>query len=111
VVIGTLQSDVKALEKLKKEAGTVEQFLALAGDLANVSLVVAATRAAIGYETVEVTEETKRVVDGYNSDGTVQIKEIPVGEKRKHKHQRPNEVLLKFLLCSRMPQYFSDTRK
>lgn len=111
MIIGTLSSDVKALEKLKKEAGSVEEFLALAGDLANVALVAAATKAAIGYDRDEVQVETKRFVDGYNTDGTVRIKDVPVGEKRTNRHVKPSETLLKFLLTNRLPQYFSDTKK
>lgn len=111
VIIGSMSSDVKALEKLKKEAGSVEEFLALAGDLANVALVAAATKSALGHEFVEITEETRRFVDGYNTDGSVRIKDVPVGQKRKKKFITPSETLLKFLLSNRLPQYFSDTKK
>jgi hypothetical protein len=111
VIIGAMSGDVKALEKLKKEAGSVEDFLAQAGDLANVALVAAATKAAIGHTFEEVTTEIKRFVDGYNSDGTVRVRDVPVGEKRRTKYILPSESILKFLLSNRLPQYFSDTKK
>ena len=114
LIIGCLGSDVKALQKLKKEAGSVEEFLSLAGELANVSLVASATKAAIGYDVDEVqTEYANKVnpVYAYGTKDQVLVKEVETGRKVTRKHIRPSEALLKFLLSNRLPQYFSDTRK
>lgn len=64
----------------------------------------------MGYDYEEVDVSIKKVTK-YNTDGTTSIVDIPVGEKRKKKHSKRNDQLLKFLLSNRLPEYFSDTKK
>lgn len=110
-ILGALSGDVKALESLKKECGSVEEFVKEAGTLANVALVAAATKAALGYVAEERTQEYKKMPVGYDTNSQPIMEDIETGEKIKQIHVKPSETMLKFLLSNRLPEYFSDTKK
>lgn len=111
LVLATLgKEDPKALEALKGSVKDVDEFLSLAARRADISLVVAAVRAATGY-TYEETEQTFRRVPRTGSHGEVEITEVPAERKVKTRIMKPNDALLKFLLVNRLPQYFSDSKK
>jgi len=111
VIMGCLDSDVKALEKLKKECTTVDEFLELAGGLANAKLIAAAAKAALGGTFDEVTETMKKVPCGYDTRNEMQFKFVGGDKKVTTKKVNPSETLLKFLLATRMPEFFSETKK
>lgn len=113
-ILGCLGTDIKALQQLKKEAGSVEDFLSAAGELANVALVAAAAKAACGYEVEEVKTKYENRINPnytYGTQDQVMVKEVETGREVTIKHIRPSEALLKFMLSNRIPNYFSDTRK
>jgi len=111
VILGCLDGDVKALELLRKECESIDEFLSLAGQIAHVKLISAATKSACGYEFDEKTIEYKKIPVGYDTNNKPQFEYIDCGEKTVRKHYRASDSLMKFLLSNRVPQYFSDTRR
>jgi len=93
-IIALLGSEsAKDLEQLKESCASVDEFLDLARQRADIMLVTAAIKAAVGYE-YAVTQEYK--------DGS---------SKQKKKYVPADTPLLKFILINRLPEYFSDTKK
>ncbi|KKK89088.1 hypothetical protein LCGC14_2736610, partial [marine sediment metagenome] len=110
-IVGCLgEGSVKELEELKKNSGSIDEFLEVARQRADIALVVAAIKAAIGYDYIEEEQEIRRI-PRTGADGCIEIVETPGNKKIRKKHAKKSDALLKFLLMNRLPQYFSDVRK
>ncbi len=72
--------------------------------------MVAAVKAAIGYDYEEIEEKISRVPRN-GTDGQILITEVVTGVIKRKKHAKKSDALLKFLLLNRLPEYFSDTKK
>lgn len=95
---------------LKNKHPEVADAIKAGAQMADTKLIVTAFDAATGYDVEEVDIEyiAKPVIDGKGLD---KIEYIERGRKTKQKHIRPDTSLLFKLLCNRLPEYFSDTRK
>ena len=103
MIIGCLGNDSKEwLADLKAECDSVEEFIELATKRADIALISAAAKEAMGYKYYDVDINYKKMADGSNKE---------INRKRKNKIARPNETLLRFLLRCRLPQYFTDVQK
>ena len=103
MIIGCLGNDSKEwLADLKAECDSVEEFIELARKRADIALIAAAAKEAMGYKFKETDRNYKK-----NKDGD----RIEINCKVKEKVARPNETLLRFLLRCRLPQYFTDVQK
>jgi len=112
VIIGVLGEDsLKWLEGLKKECSTVEEFVEMARQRADISLIAAAVKAAMGYDYQESYQNYLRVPAGYDKAGNPVMREVPGNKQIKYKKALPNEALLKFILKCRLPEYFTDTQR
>jgi len=112
VIIGCLGTDgVKWLKDLKKECSSIDEFLELAAQRADIALIAAAAEAAVGYDFTEEEIEYIKVVDGENTDGSPRVKEVEGKRKVRKRHARKNDSLLKFILKNRSPEYFQDISK
>ena len=72
--------------------------------------MVAAIKAAIGYD-YEETEERISKVPKRGTDDKVIITDVITGITKRKKHAKKSDALLKFLLMNRLPKYFSDTKR
>ena len=105
------EDSTKWLKELKKECSTVDEFIELAKQRADIALVAATVEAAIGYDYEEEdTEYTKRF-RGYATNGQPLIEDVPTKRKVKKRHAKKNDALLKFILKNRLPEYFTDTQR
>ncbi len=114
--IGTVKgcmgdSSVKDLEELKKSCSSIDEFLEIARQRADVALVIAATKAAMGYDYEETEQIIRKKCMGMDEDGLPYFQDVPESVKLRKKHAKKNDALLKFLLLNRLPQYFSDTKR
>lgn len=94
------------LRYVKNKYPEVADAMKVGTQLADTKLIVTAFDAATGYDIEEVDIEyivTPRI------DGTNNYSEK--SRKTKRKHVKPDTGLLFKLLCNRLPEYFSDTRK
>lgn len=111
-IIATLGEDsTKWLEDLKKECSSVEEFVEIAKQRADIALIVAAVKAALGYDYEETDQHYIRVPAGYNEAGIPKMREEKGNKKVKTKRALPNEALLRFILKCRLPEYFSDVQR
>jgi len=111
-VIGCMGDEpVKDLEELKKSCKSIDEFLEIAQKRADVALVVAATKAAMGYDYEETEQIIRKKCMGFDEDGIPSFQDVPESVKLRKKHAKKNDALLKFLLLNRLPQYFSDTKR
>ena len=111
-IIGVLGEDsLKWLEGLKKECLSTEDFLEAAKQRADIALVSAAIKTALGYEYQEIDQNFLRVPCGYDDSGKPLMREVPSNKKVKTKRALPNEALLRFILKCRLPEYFQDTQR
>lgn len=112
VIVGVLGTDsLKWLEELKTECTTIDEFIEIAKQRADISLIAAATREAMGYDYKETEQNYLKVPDGYNPDGSPKMRDMPGNKKVRKKVARPNDALLRFILRCRLPEYFSDVQK
>ena len=110
-IIGCLgEGSIKDLEELKKSCSSIDDFLEIARKRADVALVVAAIKAAIGYDYEEIEERISKVPKR-GMDDKVIICDVITGVTRRKKHAKKSDALLKFLLMNRLPEFFSDTKK
>lgn len=95
---------------LKNKHPEVANAVEAGARMADTKLIVTAFDAATGYDVEEIDIEYVNVptIDGKGLD---KIKYIERSRKVKQKHIRPDTSLLFKLLCNRLPEYFSDTRK
>ena len=111
-IIGVLGSDsTKWLEDLKKECSSVDEFLDVARQRADIELVAAATRTALGYDYEESYQNFLRVPAGYDDNHNPIMRDVPGNRQVKYKKALPNEALLRFILKCRLPDYFQDTQR
>jgi len=111
-IVGALGEDsLKWLKDLKKECASVDEFLEIATKRADIALIVAAVKCALGYEYEEIDQNYIRVPGGYDDAGIPKMREVPNNKKVKTKRALPNESLLRFLLKCRLPEYFQDTQR
>lgn len=112
VIVGALGEDsLKWLKDLKAECATVDEFIELATKRADIALIVAAVKTALGYEYEEIDQNFLRVPDGYDDGGNPRMREVPSNKKVKTKRALPNEALLRFILKCRLPEYFQDVQR
>jgi len=110
IILGCLgKNSTKWLEDLKAECTSIEEFIEVAGQRADISLVAAAVEAALGYDYEEVDQfySTKK---GEKNGKPIMIS-VKGDRKVKTKHAKKNDALLKFILKNRLPEYFQDVQK
>jgi hypothetical protein len=111
-IIGALGEDsTKWLSDLKKECSSVEEFIELAKKRADITLIAAAVKTALGFKYDEIKQKFIKVVVGQTSTGEPVIVEKEGGKEVKTKHALPNDALLRFILKCRLPEYFQDVQK
>jgi len=111
-ILGVLGEDsTKWLEELKKECDSVEEFVEVAKQRADIALISAAVKTALGYTYQEIDQNFLRVPDGYDKLGIPKMREVPSNKKVKTKRALPNEALLRFILKCRLPEYFQDVQR
>ena len=112
VIVGALGEDsLKWLKDLKTECTTVDEFIEIAKQRADIALIVAAVKTALGYEYEEIDQNYIRIPAGYDDAGIPKMREVPGGKKVKTKRALPNEALLRFILKCRLPEYFQETQR
>ena len=111
-IIGALGEDsTKWLSDLKKECASVEEFVEVARQRADIALIVAAVKCALGYEYQEEDRTYRKILNHRDETGAPVMKEVIDGRKVKIKRALPNEALLRFILKCRLPEYFQDTQR
>jgi len=112
VIVGALGEDsLKWLKDLKVECTTIDEFIEIARQRADIALIVAAVKTALGYEYQEIDENFLKIPDGYDDVGRPKMRDVRSGKKVKTKRALPNEALLRFILKCRLPEYFTDTQR
>lgn len=111
-ILGTIdnKSD-KWLRDLRKECSDIDEFIRFATQRADIALVTAAMKEAVGYEYTEEDITYKSVPDGHDTAGKPKFKLIETGKKLKKKKHRGNDALLRFILKNRLTEYFQDVKK
>jgi len=105
VILGALGEDnIKWLKDLKAECTTVDEFLDIARQRADIALISTAVKCALGYEYQEKVQNVLKVPDGYDDRGKPKMRDVPANAKIKTKRALPNEALLRFLLKCRLPE-------
>ena len=111
-IIGALGEDsLKWLKDLKVECTTIDQFIEIARQRADIALIVAAVKCALGYEYQEEDRTYRKILNHRDETGAPVMKEVIDGRKVKIKRALPNEALLRFILKCRLPEYFQDTQR
>jgi len=112
VILGALGEDsLKWLKDLKAECTTVDEFIEIARQRADIALIVAAVKCALGYEYQEEDKTYRNILNNRDGTGAPVMKEVIDGRKVKTKRALPNEALLRFILKCRLPEYFTDTQR
>lgn len=112
VILGALGEDsLKWLKDLKAECSSVDEFIEIARQRADIALIVAAVKCALGYEYQEEDKTYRNILNNRDETGAPVMKEVVDGRKVKIKRALPNEVLLRFILKCRLPEYFQDTQR
>lgn len=110
IILGTAATGGEEwLAELKAQGLSVAEFMEIAKTRADIDLIRVAVKAATGYGYEEESQEFLPVLD---EDGGVLGAEYLPGKKMvKKRHQSADTTLLKFLLSSRMPQFFMDRKE
>ena len=112
VILGALGEDsLKWLKDLKAECTTVDEFIEIARQRADIALIVAAVKTALGYEYQEITQNYLKVPGQRDERGNPVMRDVPGNKQVKTKRALPNESLLRFILKCRLPEYFQDTQR
>lgn len=112
IILGVLGEDsAKWLKDLKSECTSVEEFIDLARQRADIALVAMAAKVALGYDYEEEDKTFRNILNHRSETGAPVMKEVVDGRKVKTKKALPNEALLKFILKCRLPEYFQDVQK
>ena len=112
IIVGALGEDsLKWLKDLKAECTTVDEFIEIARQRADIALIVAAVKCALGYEYQEEDRTYRNILNNRDETGAPVMKEVIDGRKVKIKRALPNEALLRFILKCRLPEYFQDTQR
>jgi hypothetical protein len=96
------------LEELKERNLTVDEFLEEAKQRVDIDLIRVAVKAATGYSWIDEEEELEPVLDPITGEPGGKFRVVK--KRRKPRKQAADTPLLKFLLMSRMPEYFKDTK-
>jgi hypothetical protein len=107
IILGTAAAGGEQwLAELKAQGLSVAEFMEVAKTRADIDLIRVAVKAATGYGYEEESQEYMPVLDG---EGGV---EYVAGKKTiKKRHQSADTTLLKFLLSSRMPEFFMERKE
>ncbi len=112
VVLGALGQDTtRWLDNLKRECTSIEEFLELARQRADIELIAAAVREALGYEYEEIDTEYENRIVGYKKKNKPVLKRSVAKQKGKKRKYRGDSSLLKFILKNRLPEYFQEVQK
>jgi len=112
VILGALGEDsLKWLKDLKAECTTVDEFIEIARQRADIALIVAAVKCALGYEYQEVVQNYLKVPGQRDGRGNPVMRDMPGNKQVKTKRALPNEALLRFILKCRLPEYFQDVQR
>jgi len=112
VIVGALGEDsLKWLKDLKKECTDVDEFIEIAAKRADIALIVAAVKTALGYEYEESYQNYLKVPAGYDENKNPIMRDVPGNRQVKKRRALPNEALLRFILKCRLPEYFTDTQR
>lgn len=108
VILGCAASEGSSewVERLKVEGLSLAEFLEVAKQRADIELIRVATKAALGY-TYE--EEKQEMIPEIDEEGEATGKYL-LGKKTVTTKRERDSGLHKFLLTSRMPDYFSDVK-
>lgn len=96
------------LVELKAKGLSVAEFMEVAKTRADIDLIRVAVKAATGYGYEEESDESTAE---YDELGQLTGKYLPGKKTIKKRHQAADTTLLKFLLTSRMPEYFMDRKE
>ena len=96
------------LAKLKAKGLSVAEFMEAAKTRADIDLIRVAVKAATGYGYEEESDES---APEYTEDGKPTGTYLPGKKTIKKRHQSADTTLLKFLLSSRMPEYFMERKE
>ena len=111
-IIGALGEDsLKWLKDLKAECTTIDEFIEIARQRADIALIVAAVKCALGYEYQEEDKTYRNILNNRDETGAPVMREVVDGRKVKTKRALPNEALLRFILKCRLPEYFQDVQR
>ena len=111
-IVGALGEDsLKWLKDLKAECSTIDEFIEIARQRADIALIVAAVKCALGYEYQEEDRTYRNILNNRDETGAPVMKEVVDGRKVKIKRALPNEALLRFILKCRLPEYFQDVQR
>lgn len=112
VIVGALGEDsLKWLKDLKSECSNVDEFIELATKRADIALIVAAVKCALGYDYQEEDKTYRNILNNRDETGAPVMREVVDGRKVKTKRALPNEALLRFILKCRLPEYFTDVQR
>jgi len=101
----------KWIRYLKSKYPEVADALTAGARMADVKLIVTAFDAATGYDVEEEIIDYKNLPERKVDGQTIPATTVELGKKVKIKHILPDTTLLFKLLCNRLPEYFSDTKK
>ena len=111
-IVGALgEVSLKWLNDLKAECTTIDEFIEIARRRADIALIVAAVKCALGYEYQEEDRTYRNILNHRDETGAPVMKEVVDGRKVKIKRALPNEALLRFILKCRLPKYFQDVQR
>ena len=96
------------LAELKARGLSVAEFMETAKTRADIDLIRAAVKAATGYGYEEESDESTPECD---EDGKPTGAYLPGKKTIKKRHQSADTALLKFLLSSRMPEFFMERKE
>lgn len=98
----------KWLAELKAKGLSITEFMDAAKNWADIDLIRVAVKAATGYGYEEESDESTAE---YDELGQLTGNYLPGKKTIKKRHQSADTTLLKFLLSSRMPEYFMDRKE
>ncbi len=100
------------LAELKAQGLSVAEFMEVAKTRADIDLIRVAVKAATGYGYEEESQEFIPVYNQAEGESAEATGKYEPGKKTiKKRHQSADTTLLKFLLSSRMPEYFMERKE
>ena len=96
------------LAELKAKGLSIAEFMEAAKTRADIDLIRVAVKAATGYG---YEEESNESAPEYAKGGKPTGQYLPSKKTVKKRHQSADTTLLKFLLSSRMPEYFMERKE
>ena len=109
MILGYSGKDKKNwLWRLKENHPEIQEAIEAGKNLADVELVKTAFKEATGYTIEEVETNYKAFPD---PDNPTKVRWVAIEKKSKPKYIPPKTVLLWKMLCSRLPDYFVDSKK